>query len=89
MLLRKSFREQNVVFTKFAFYLVVILTIQKPDSYSALASSLDGSAGNTNNYRPSGRPVPQTIIMIIVAKDIFGSIRKQFSRKHIRFVNTT
>ena len=46
-----SSRVENVVFVKFAFYSVVILTIQKPDSYSALASSLvrvGQSFGNTN-----------------------------------------
>ena len=36
----KSFRKHSVVFTKFASYSVIILTHQKPDSYSALASSL-------------------------------------------------
>ena len=35
-----NFVLPSVVFVKFASYSVVILTIQKPDSYSALASSL-------------------------------------------------
>ena len=32
--------EQSVVFIRFASYSVVILTIQKPDFYSALASKV-------------------------------------------------
>ena len=46
-------------FMKFASFSVVILTHQKPDSYSALASILvrvDQSDGN--NYRLTGRPIP-------------------------------
>ena len=31
--------KQSVVYIKFASYSVVILTVQKPDSYSALGSS--------------------------------------------------
>ena len=39
-LLRKLFCKDSVVFTKFAPFSVVILTIQKPDSSAALASIL-------------------------------------------------
>ena len=54
-----SIRKPSVGFMKFASFSVVILTHQKPDSYSALASILvwvDQSDGN--NYRLTGQPIP-------------------------------
>ena len=48
--------KQSVVFTKFASYSVVILTHQKPDSYSALASSLVRVGWSDDNNIITFRP---------------------------------